>query len=397
MRLIERYIFRRTFVYSAGSLAALVLIVWIVQALSRIDIVKTSATAAGNVFWIAFMLMPSLAAGVLPFAVLIGAVQTLNALNTDSERAVIAAAGASPRVVARPIVAVGLIAAALVLFNSHVVGPAASRAFQNGLRSINADAITLFLQPGRFERIQSDVVVSIGESQGSTVRSLFISDQRDPAVDLSYFAREARIVEENDESVLLLYDGQLHRRNKADGTTSVIEFQTYAFDLAELRPAAGNDWIRSSERRTGELLSPDLNDPSYQRRPLAFSEELAQRMTDWLYPIAFALWSLVVAGHARTNRQGPGIAMALGLTGALVLKALGFVSTSLIGESARYVPLTYLLPLSAIALNCVLIARDVNPAELPGVKAAARAAASLGAVLARLPVLKLLAPQRTNA
>ena len=73
------------------------MIVWIVQALSRIDIVKTSASAAGNIFWIALMLLPSLAAGVIPFAILIGAVQTLNSLNADSERAVMAAAASPAR------------------------------------------------------------------------------------------------------------------------------------------------------------------------------------------------------------------------------------------------------------------------------------------------------------
>ena len=91
MSLLERYIFRKAFINSVGALAALVLIVWIVQALQRVDIVRTSASAAGNMFWIAMMLIPDLAAGVVPFAVVIGAVQALNVLNADSERAVIAA------------------------------------------------------------------------------------------------------------------------------------------------------------------------------------------------------------------------------------------------------------------------------------------------------------------
>jgi len=155
MNLIERYIFKRALIYSAGSLAALVLVVWIVQVLQRIDIVRTSATAAGDILWIALMLMPDLAAGVVPFAVLIGAVQALNSLNADSERAVIASAGASRRVIAKPVLALAAIGALLVFVNSNFVGPAASSAFQNGLRAINADAISLFLQPGRFEQVRA--------------------------------------------------------------------------------------------------------------------------------------------------------------------------------------------------------------------------------------------------
>jgi len=364
MSLLERYIFRRAMVFSLGSLASLVLIVWVVQALQRIDIVRTSTSAAGNIFWIALMLIPDLAAGVVPFAILIGAIQALNSLNADSERAVIAASGASGAVVIKPIAALGVVAAALILFISHFLGPMAQSGFYNGIRTINADAITLFLKPGRFEEVQDGLILSIGEAKGSTVESLFISDQRDPTVDLTYFAKEAKILERGTASYLLLYDGQLHRRTTEDAAVSIIQFQTYAFDLASLRPASDGDWIRTSERTTAELMFPDPNDKDYQSRPKSFTKELAQRMSDWLYPIALALWALVMAGHPRTNRQGPGVAMALGLAGALVLKALGFVSLSLVDRDPRLVFVVYLVPLLSIVSNIILIRLDVNVSQL---------------------------------
>ncbi|WP_062212180.1 LptF/LptG family permease [Aureimonas sp. AU12] len=364
MKLIERYIFKRALAFSAGSLAALVLIVWIVQVLQRLDIVRTSATAAGNILWIALMLMPDLAAGVLPFAILIGSIQALNSLNADSERAVIAAAGGSRKVIAKPILILGFIGAAIVLFNSNVVGPAASSAFQNGIRAINADAISLFLRPGRFERVQDGLVMSIDEARGPNVRGLFLSDTRDPALDLTYFAREATIIEREGQSYLVLDDGQLHRKTVADGAVSIIEFQTYAFDLANLRPVETGDWIRMSERSTRDLLNPDPNDRVFQLHPNQFAEELAQRRTDWLYTLAFTLWALIIAGHPRTNRQGPGPAMGVGLAGALALKALGFVSLSLVSGDVRYVWVVYSLPVAAILFDLWLVWRNVNVTEL---------------------------------
>lgn len=364
MSLLERYIFRRAMVFSLGSLASLVLIVWVVQALQRIDIVRTTASAAGNIFWIALMLIPDLAAGVVPFAVVIGGIQALNSLNADSERAVIAASGASSGVVIRPILYLGLTAAALVLFNSHVLGPVAQRGFYNGIRSINADAITLFLQPGRFEEVQDGLILSIGAVNGASVQSLFISDQRDPSVDLTYFAKEAKILERDKASYLLLYNGQLHRKTTADSAVSVIQFQTYAFDLASLRPASEGDWIRTSERNTAELLFPDPNDPDFQAKPDSYAKELAQRLSDWLYPIAMALWALVMASHPRTNRQGPGIAMTLGLIGALFLKALGFVSVSLVDRDPRLVFVVYLVPLLSIGFSIALLRLGVNITQM---------------------------------
>jgi lipopolysaccharide export system permease protein len=364
MSLLERYIFRRAMVFSLGSLASLVLIVWVVQALQRIDIVRTTASAAGNIFWIALMLIPDLAAGVVPFAVVIGGIQALNSLNADSERAVIAASGASSGVVIRPILYLGLTAAMIVLFNSHFLGPQAQRGFYNGIRSINADAITLFLQPGRFEEVQDGLILSIGAVNGASVQSLFISDQRDPSVDLTYFAKEARILERDKASYLLLYNGQLHRKTTTDSAVSVIQFQTYAFDLASLRPASEGDWIRTSERSTAELMFPDPNDPDFQAKPDSYAKELAQRLSDWLYPIAMALWALVMASHPRTNRQGPGIAMTLGLIGALFLKALGFVSVSLVDRDPRLVFVVYLVPLLSIGFSVFLLRLGVNVTQM---------------------------------
>jgi lipopolysaccharide export system permease protein len=384
MSLLERYIFRRAMTFALGSLGSLVVIVWVVQALQRVDIVRTSASAVGNIFYIALMLLPDLAAGVIPFAVLIGSIQALNSLNADSERAVIAASGASGKVVLKPILVLGFLAALATLFNSHVLGPAAQRGFHDGLRTINADAITLFLQPGRFEEVQDGLVMSVSEVRGSTVEGLFLSDQRDPTVDLTYVAKEARIVEEDGQSLLLLYDGQLHRKTNDDAAISIIQFQTYAFDLATLKPRSDGDWIRTSERSTVELFNPDPNDESYQAKPQGFTREVAQRFTDWLYPIAFALWAVAVAAHPRTNRQGSGPAMMLGLVGALFLKALGFIALSLVERDTRLQALVYALPLLSMTASLVLIRLDVAVSQLPvidrisdGLRAVARALARL--------------------
>lgn len=384
MNLIERYIFKRAVTYGAGALAALVLVVWIVQVLQRLDIVRTSATAAGDILWIALMLVPDLAAGVIPFAVLIGAIQALNSLNADSERAVIASAGASRRVIAKPIMALSLIGAALIFVNSNFVGPAASSAFQNGLRAINADAISLFLQPGRFEQVQNGLVMSIEEARGPNVRGLFLADTRDPTIDLNYFADNATVIEREGQSYLVLSDGQLHRRTNEDGAVSIVEFQTYAFDLANLRPVDTGDWIRMSERSTRELLNPDPNDRVFQLNPNGFIEELAQRRTDWLYPIAFGLWALILAGHPRTNRRGAGPAMSLGMGGGIALKALGFVSLSMVGENARFAILVYAIPLFAIAADGFLYWRGVNVTEHRRVREMMDVVRNAGAALLRL-------------
>ncbi|MBO0906220.1 LptF/LptG family permease [Jiella sonneratiae] len=383
MTILERYVFRRALGNALGALAALVMIVWIVQALSRVDIVKSTASAASNVFWIALMLLPDLAAGIVPFAVLIGAIQTLNGLNADSERAVMAASGASPRVVAKPIIALGLVGGLAILLVSHVVGPMSSQAFRDGIRAVNADTITLFLQPGRFEKVQDGLELSIGSARGSNIRSLFIADTRDPKVELIYFAREARIAQEDGRSLLLLSDGQLHRRDAKDGSVAVVQFQSYAFDLADLKPASQSDWIRPSERSTEDLISPNPADKLYRENPGSLTSELTDRMTEWLYAIAFALWAVVVAAQPRTNRQSSSAAMTLGMIGGLGLKALGFLVLAQVETDAGWVIAAYLLPLAAILLDAWLIFADVDVTEWTVYRRSVEAMQAVGSAVAR--------------
>ena len=383
MTLLERYVFKRALMNSLGALLSLVMIVWVVQALSRVDIVKSTASAAGNVFWIALMLLPDLAAGIVPFAVLIGAVQALNGLNADSERAVMAASGASSKVVAKPIVILGVLGGIVVLLVAHVVGPMSTRAFRDGIRAINADTITLFLQPGRFEQVQDGLELSIGAARGSNITSLFIADTRDPKTEIIYFAREARIAEEDARSLLLLSDGQLHRRDMKDGSVAVVQFQSYAFDLADLKPANQSDWIRTSERSTADLISPNPADKVFRENPGSLTSELTDRMTNWLYAIAFALWAVVVAAQPRTNRQSSSAAMTLGLIGGLGLKALGFLVLAQIETNTAFVPLAYALPLAAIVFDSVLIAANVDITEWVVYRWTAEALQAIGRAIAK--------------
>ncbi|MEF2072440.1 LptF/LptG family permease [Consotaella aegiceratis] len=389
MIILERYVFRRVLGFSFGAFLSLILIIWITQALQRINIVTTTVAAAGNLIWLAMLLIPNLVSGVLPFALLIGVIQALNSLNSDSERAAIAASGASISVLARPILALAAIVSVIMMINAHVVAPAAYRGFHNGMRSLNADIITLFLKEGRFEEVQDNLFLSVSSVRGSVVRGLFLSDRRDPSMELTYLAEEGRIEDKGDSAFLLLYNGQLHRRKAGEAGVSIVQFETYAFDLSDLRPDNSGDWVRSSERSTAELLFPDPNWPEYQRDPNSFTQELNGRLSEWLYAIAFALWALVVAGRPRTNRQQTGQAVVLGLGGAIGLRAMGFIASSFVDHDANFKYLLYAVPLASILSSAWMIRARTDVSELTVVRSTQDGVEKLAHLVGRLPRIGL--------
>lgn len=100
-------------------------------------------------------------------------------------------------------------------------------------------------------------------------------------------------------------DGEVHRKGP-DGRISIVKFASYAFDLSSMTQSDNNNGaipLSSGDRSLSFLLNPDPTDPAYEKNPANFRTELHRRLSDWLFPITFALISLLIAGSTRSHRQ----------------------------------------------------------------------------------------------
>src|SRR6185312_2107233 len=110
MKVVERYIFRRTFMMFMGALLWTMAIVWTTQVLARINLVTDSGQSALTFFELATLILPSIIPIVVPFALIIAVAQTLSVMNSDSELVVVSAAGGSRHIIAHPVVILALLA-----------------------------------------------------------------------------------------------------------------------------------------------------------------------------------------------------------------------------------------------------------------------------------------------
>ncbi|MCP6151382.1 LptF/LptG family permease, partial [Klebsiella pneumoniae] len=86
---------------------------------------------------------------------------------------------------------------------------------------------------------------------------VFINDGRDVNEISTYLADRGQIVENEAGIFLVLESGSIHRRGSDKAaSTSVVEFQRYAFDLSSLAPSAKGDLIRPMERSFAYVLEP---------------------------------------------------------------------------------------------------------------------------------------------
>ncbi len=348
MKLIERYIFRRALTMFLATLLPLLGIVWTTQALTQVNLVTDSGQSVFAFLKLATLILPSVVPIILPFALVIGVTQTLTTMNTDSELTVLNAAGSSRMTIIRPIIILAAGLSVLSFVVDNFVEPYSRVAVRKMLATANADLLSSVVQENAFRKIIDGLYVQVGGRRGGGVlEGIFVADSRNPAFELVYYAREGAVDEKS--SALVMKDGEVQRK-LPDGGVSIIKFDSYAFDLADMTKATREATIRAKDRDLPNLINPDPNDPVYQNNPLAFTAELHRRLTEWTFPLLFGLIALVFCSDARSHREARVHPMVSALGSALVIRWMTFYAGNSAEDSVWFVPLMYIVPLATGAL-----------------------------------------------
>jgi len=362
MKILEQYILRRVVLMFLTALLPVLAIIWTTQVLQRINLVTDSGQSVGSFMVLATMILPTIVATVLPFALVIGITHTLTTMNNDSELAVIDAAGAPRSIIQRPLI---LFAVGLSFFSFIMMGfvePAMRVNVRTMIATAYADLLSSVIEEKTFRQIEPGLYVQISERQsGRTMKGLLVADSRDPASELIYYAREGA-VDESGKS-LVMQDGEVQRK-APNGDVTVIRFDRYAFDLSDLSEERGQARFGAKDRGLFYLMDPDPLDERYISKPNDFSAELHRRVSTSFFPLVFALLSLMMCGDARSHREARLHPMASALIMALTLFWASNYLTSLAEASTTFIPLLYLLPLASGGAAAFMLATNRSP-KLP--------------------------------
>ncbi|SJM32907.1 LPS export ABC transporter permease LptF [Mesorhizobium delmotii] len=364
MKVVERYIMRRALAVFLAALIWTLAIVWTTQVLARIDLVTDSGQSALTFFEVAALIIPSIVPIVVPFALVVAVAQTLSAMNSDSELAVLNAAGASRWTIVRPIMLLALAASIFSFAVDNGVDPYARQKNRELVASSRADLLSLIIQEGTFRKIDDGLFLQIGERlPDNRLGGIFVADSREEGVNLIYYAKSGAIIDSGDERVLMMNDGVIHRETLA-GDLSVIRFTSYAFDLSAFMSASSDVLLLPKDRTTQYLLNPSPNDKMFQKRPNKYLAELHQRFSEWSYSLVFALIALAVAGDARSHREARIHPLITAIAIALFVRWLGFFAAGKADNVPQYTYMVYGVPIVASAVATWFIVSN-RTMELP--------------------------------
>ncbi|WP_075996004.1 LptF/LptG family permease [Salaquimonas pukyongi] len=350
MRLIERYIFRKAGIATLAILLSLAGVVWIVQALGKIDIITAKGQSLQSYFMATTLVIPMLFLAVIPVALLLGTVATVNTLNSNSELVVINASGASNRIVLKPFLVLALICSLFTGFVGHFVIAWSLTSLKTYKREMAADLVSILVKEGDFTQVEKGLTIHIAKRlPDGRLGGILISDDRTPEQQQTFLAREGALSRSDQEAILYLRDGEILQKNLSDNSSSVIRYDSYAFDLDTLSAKDKSFKQRPKERITPELLFPDPDDSYYKKQPELYTSEIHQRFSEMLWPFAYVMVILAFCGQARSSRQGYGSAIASGMILLLVLRGFAFSAASSIKANESMAMFLYIIPLGAIA------------------------------------------------
>jgi lipopolysaccharide export system permease protein len=342
------------------ALLPVLAIIWTTQVLQRINLVTDSGQSVGSFAKLATLILPSIIPVVLPFALVIGVTQTLTTMNNDSELAVIDAAGARRSIIWRPIIILAAVISAFSFLVDNVVEPKAKTGARQMIAAAYADLLSTVIEEKNFRQIDSGLYVQISERlAGRVLKGLFVVDERDPAFQLIYYAREGAVDEKG--TSLIMHDGEVHRKTPT-GDVSIIRFDSYSFDLSDLTQNRGQSTLRASDRELPFLLNPDPTDKDYIAKPGSYVAELHRRMTDWMLPLVFSLISLAIAGDARSHREARLHPMVSALVLAFAVRWATFYAANQIETKPMFIGILYALPLGigAMAVASLVLHKRIS-------------------------------------
>jgi lipopolysaccharide export system permease protein len=350
MRLIDRYLLKQLLAPTILATFALTFVALLSQSLSALDLIVNQRQSALVFAKITLLAMPQLVNLVLPVALFVAALVSLNRLHTEQEIVVCYAGGMSRARVIAPAMRLACTVAFVALVMNLFVQPSALRAMRETYFQVNADLASTLVREGEFNSPAPGLTVyAQSVASDGVIHNLFIHQVKEDGSSTTYTANQGRLVKRQDRPVLQMRSGAIQEFSRR-GVLNYLTFDDYQFDLSPLNDTGELIHYKPSDRYLHELLFPDLQQDWEKRNRERLLAEGHARLSTPLFNIAATALALAAILGGGFSRLGYGRRIAATAAIATGVRILGFVVQAACETEAWLNPLQYAVPLLATAL-----------------------------------------------
>jgi len=349
MRLIDRYLLRQLLTPTLLAVAALSAVALLSTSLGQLEIIVSQRQSALVFLKVTLLAMPQLINMVMPIALFVAALITLNRLQVDQEIVVCFAGGMSRWRVISPALRLASVMTVFALVLNLWIQPAALRAMREVLFEVRTDLASTLVREGEFTAPVSGLTVYAQSiDNGGLIHNLFIHQAGTNGAATTYTADTGRIVKRGGKPVLEMHRGSTQEFSKR-GVLNYLTFDDYPFELSQLTSTSELVHYKPSDRYLHELFFPDLTQDWEKRNYEKLLAEGHARLSTPLYNLTFmcfALWAIIGGGF---SRLGYGRRMAVIGAAAAVLRIVGFAVEAGSENNAWLNVMQYIIPVSGAA------------------------------------------------
>ena len=337
---LDIYIFRQVLLALVITTSGLTALIWLVQSLRFVDLVVNRGLSFFVFIHLTSLLIPSFVAVMLPITTYVVVQFVYQRMAADRELTVMRAAGLSPWALARPALAVALLATLFGYILSLWAVPAATANFKTFQWEIRNRLAAFLLQDGVFTPLSDQLTVYVrSRDKEGTLSGIMVDDARDPAAHATILAERGHLIDGPNGPRVLLLDGSRQTIDHQSGRLDVLSFKQNEIDLAEATKEEVARPIDMAEMPLRALLDPH---PFFERDRAKWKAEGHRRLTDPLTTLSYAMVGLFSALGGIFRRHG-GILRPLVTVGFMVgLLATGLAFSTLAARESSLLFLTWL-------------------------------------------------------
>lgn len=318
MTKIQLHLFRQVLQAVLIIVGSLVLVALLAQGLSRTDVILENRQSALTYFYIVMLGSPQVIALLLPLALFIAGVWSLNRIHKDSEIVVAQAAGMTRWQVASPVLRLAVVCMLAHMSVNLWVQPMSQRAMREAVADARADLAAALFRAGQFTSNGERLTFYARDQVGGELRGVLISDMTDPDYPTDILARSAALVTVDGRPTLLLRDA-LSQQLDSNQQLSVLEFDQYMFDLTDFMKEDSELVLKASDKFLYELLFVDRKNYFENKEADSFLAEANARLTAPLLNIVMALLAIFAVLGGDFSRQGYSKRIGIATGGAIFL------------------------------------------------------------------------------
>jgi lipopolysaccharide export system permease protein len=304
MSLIERYLFRQLLGPTVAAVAALAGIAILSTSLGQLELIVEYGQSAAVFGRITALGLPSLLGLILPIAIFVASLVTLNRLHTEQEIVVCFASGMSRWRVISPVLRLAAVAALVVLAMNLFITPWAARQARAELFSIRTDLAATLVREGEFNKPAENLTVYAQRvEQDGRLVNVFIHEERPGRTPRTFAAKEGRIVTRDQAPALIMNNGSSEEYDEY-GTLTFLVFDENVFDLKPFVNTEDKLFYKISDRYLHELVFPDLRQEWEQGSQSKMLAEAHGRLSAPLYTFSFVMLALSAVVGGQFSRLG---------------------------------------------------------------------------------------------